>query len=341
MLNQKNDSRDYLNGILKDLYHYIDVNNFVDISFNICVYKNIGQIVDYRECLYKINTLKRYLLDDQKYDPDIYYYLDGSNYPCEKKQNTINLLEKAISNKEFNYSITPFYSIRTGKLRYFKFDIEPNSKSLLTPTQVDDFIHHDELRQSYLKLILNKINKFFDNNKRVPKEEKPKVFIKCPLWLINTFKENITTITELNNYCFIFILNDKELQNQIDDKYIENLKDLKGADNRLCLEITSTENCKDSILSLIDYAMIDGEFINKQFKDKQLYFLFKNLFYELVKKHITLIGDNINNISTLETFISNKIHIISGKCLENDNKITASLSKRVHTQLRNIYDKYY
>lgn len=341
MLNQKNDSKKYLKNVLNDLYHYIEINNLKDISFNICVYQNKGAVIDYKDCLEKTNTLRKYLLDDQKYDPDIYYYYEGGNYPCTKKQNIVNLLQKAISREEFNYSITPFYSVRTSKLRYFKFDIEPNENSLLTLNHVNDFVHSNDLGKEYLEMIIKKINKFFDNNKYASKEEKPKILIKSPLWFIKIINDNITHIPDFFKYCFIFVINDKEIKNQINDDFIKDLRTIKEANNRLSLEITTYDNTKNSILNLIDYALIDGDLISKEIKDKQHYFLFSNLFNNLINRKITLVADNVHNLSILETFVSNKIHIIAGKCLDNENKITSTLSKKIALQVRNIYDKYY
>lgn len=340
MLNQKNDSKKYLTSILNDLHHFLEINNLKDISFNICVYQNKGNVVDYKDCLNKVLTLKKYLLDDQTYTPDIYQYYEGGNFPCNKKENTVKMLEKAILREEFTYTITPFYSVRSGKLKYYKIDLEPNENSLLTKKQVNDFIHTHSLGKIYLEMIIKKINKFFDNN-RYSRDDKPRILINSPLWFIDIINQNITHIPDFFKYCFIFNINDQEIKLQIDDEYIKSLRTMKELGNRLCLEVTSTENTKNSILNLIDYAIINGDYIKDNIKNKKTYFLQSNLISDLSNRKISLLGDNINDQSTLETFVSNKIHIIAGKCLENESKITSTLSKKVASRVKAIYDKYY
>lgn len=340
ILNQNNDSKEYLKLILNDIYHFIEINDYKNISFNICIYQNKGQNIDFKDCLEKTYTLRNYLLDDQKYTPDIYYYYEGGNYSCTKKQNIISLIEKAIKRDEFTYQMTPFYSIRTGKLKYYKFDFTPSNNSQLTTEHINSFIQNKTIGKNYLTMIINKINNFFSVNK-YSKDEKPRIIISSPIWFLKIFNTSITSIPDYFNYCFILSLNDLEISSQDNDEYLSLLRETKEINTRLCLDITTPNNIKESVLNLIDYISFDGEYIKNTAKDKKLYFLHSNMFTTLSNKKITLIANNVNDLSTLETFISYKIHIIAGKCVENDNKNLLNLSKKITNQVRNIYDKYY
>lgn len=339
-LNQKNDSRTFFNQIISKLTSFFEINNINHCSFTICAYQNKGDKINFNDCIKKTNILKKYLLDNQDYTPKLTYFYDGGSYPSNKKIILTDRIKKAIQREEFLCYITPFFNTKDGKIKFFKLNIEPTESSLLTTNQIENYVYMNSLGKDYLNMIFNKIKETFNENPAI-KTDKPTILLPISLSFIDLIIENITYIPNIFNYNIILSINNEELNTENSIRSIKLIRKAKDLGLKICLEMTSTENPKEDLTSLLDYALFNKILLDEYLKNKQIYFLLTNIFKYFSNKKVQIIAENIDSYSTLETLIYNKGIILAGKCFELDNKPTFLLSKKIASEIKAIYDKYY
>ena len=105
--------------------------------------------------------------------------------------------------------------------------------------------------------------------------------------------------------------------------------------------IGAMEEEVNEILALMDYVVLDESSATNFFTDRQAAFLLSNLLTYFKSIKLPIVAFNIGDWSVLESMICNFASIVSAKCLEQEEKISLGLDKRIVQKLKDIYYKYH
>ena len=324
-----------LNSMRNDICSFFSINNFSNQSFNIALYKNIGEKINFNDCLKKVRSLQNYLLDNYQYIPTISFYYDDGEYNCKNKTQDNDKIKKAILKDEFILSITPFLTAKKPSIPFYKITYKPLDNSLLSNkySSIND-IFNSPLKQDYINSLTKKIDEAYS---RISKNISNAILIDIPLKAINYFINNSSLISK---YKVIFNISNSELENQTNDDYIEVLTNAKSLGYKICVNMDCITNPKENVLRLMDFAFFNEKCITKRPFNAN-FFLQTNLFKLFNQNKIIIIAESIDDWQALETLISGKVGIFSSKCFELNYDLTATVSKKISSKIDNIYKKYY
>ena len=339
ILNQKKGSHDYLNKIKNEISVYLDVNDLKNISFNIALIKIQGNQINYNDCMKKVRLLANYLIDNKIYTPEIVYYSNKEKYVCQKKLNYYNRVKLAIIKKDFIPKIIPFFYSKDGKVAFHKITIKPKDDTLGSIDEIKNVILLNSLQKEYTSMLLSTIDTCY-SSVQLPKELNNVVLLKTSYDFVISL---INNLDDFKKYPFTYILSISNLdfESNFDLSYIDNLKIIKDANIKLAIELNSLQKPRKEILDLMDYVVLDESSATNFFTDRQAAFLLSNLLTYFKSIKLPIIAYNIGDWAVLESMICNFASIVSAKCLEQEEKISLGLDKRIIQKLKDIYYKYH
>ncbi len=339
ILNQKNGSHDYLNKIKNEISVYLDVNDLKNISFNIAIIKIQGNQINYNDCMKKVRLLANYLIDNKIYTPEIVYYSNKEKYVCQKKLNYYNRVKLAIIKKDFIPKIIPFFYSKDGKVAFHKITIKPKDDTLGSIDEIKNIVLLNSLQKEYTSMLLSTIDTCY-SSVQSPKELNNVVLLKTSYDFVISL---INNLDDFKKYPFTYILSISNLdfESNFDLSYIDNLKIIKDANIKLAIELNSLQKPRKEILDLMDYVVLDESSATNFFTDRQAAFLLSNLLTYFKSIKLPIIAYNIGDWAVLESMICNFASIVSAKCLEQEEKISLGLDKRIIQKLKDIYYKYH
>lgn len=339
ILNQKKGSHDYLNKIKNEISVYLDVNDLKNISFNIALIKIQGNQINYNDCMKKVRLLANYLIDNKIYTPEIVYYSNKEKYVCQKKLNYYNRVKLAIIKKDFIPKIIPFFYSKDGKVAFHKITIKPKDDTLGSIDEIKNVVLLNSLQKEYTSMLLSTIDTCY-SSVQLPKELNNVVLLKTSYDFVISL---INNLDDFKKYPFTYILSISNLdfESNFDLSYIDNLKIIKDANIKLAIELNSLQKPRKEILDLMDYVVLDESSATNFFTDRQAAFLLSNLLTYFKSIKLPIIAYNIGDWAVLESMICNFASIVSAKCLEQEEKISLGLDKRIIQKLKDIYYKYH
>lgn len=339
IFNQKN-TMPYLNKLKNELSIFLTISNLDSISFHITVYRNQGDKINYSDCLKKDRLVSNYLLDNKQYIPQVLYFSENKNYSCKKKSNQVDKIKRAIFNNEFEAQIIPFFNSKDGRVAFHKFEVFARDESITSKNEISECVYMNSIQKEYLEMIFSKLEESFMN---VNKERNynNQILIKTNLWLLESILEYLPIFQLKHNYQFICCISNLEIKNNFEENTLKLLQELKDLGLKIAIELNSIEKPHEKILSYIDYVVLDEISLSSFFSDQQSSFLLTSLLNYVKNMKITIAAYNISDWSTLESMICNFATIISAKCLEQENKISLGLDKKVSSKLKLIYYKYH
>ena len=339
ILNQKNGSHDYLNKIKNEISVYLDVNDLKNISFNIALIKIQGNQINYNDCMKKVRLLANYLIDNKIYTPEIVYYSNKEKYVCQKKLNYYNRVKLAIIKKDFIPKIIPFFYSKDGKVAFHKITIKPKDDTLGSIDEIKNVVLLNSLQKEYTSMLLSTIDTCY-SSVQSQKELNNVVLLKTSYDFVISL---INNLDDFKKYPFTYILSISNLdfESNFDLSYIDNLKIIKDANIKLAIELNSLQKPRKEILDLMDYVVLDESSATNFFTDRQAAFLLSNLLTYFKSIKLPIIAYNIGDWAVLESMICNFASIVSAKCLEQEEKISLGLDKRIIQKLKDIYYKYH
>ena len=339
ILNQKKGSHDYLNKIKNEISVYLDVNDLKNISFNIALIKIQGNQINYNDCMKKVRLLANYLIDNKIYTPEIVYYSNKEKYVCQKKLNYYNRVKLAIIKKDFIPKIIPFFYSKDGKVAFHKITIKPKDDTLGSIDEIKNVVLLNSLQKEYTSMLLSTIDTCY-SSVQSPKELNNVVLLKTSYDFVISL---INNLDDFKKYPFTYILSISNLdfESNFDLSYIDNLKIIKDANIKLAIELNSLQKPRKEILDLMDYVVLDESSATNFFTDRQAAFLLSNLLTYFKSIKLPIIAYNIGDWAVLESMICNFASIVSAKCLEQEEKISLGLDKRIIQKLKDIYYKYH
>lgn len=339
ILNQKKGSHDYLNKIKNEISVYLDVNDLKNISFNIALIKIQGNQINYNDCMKKVRLLANYLIDNKIYTPEIVYYSNKEKYVCQKKLNYYNRVKLAIIKKDFIPKIIPFFYSKDGKVAFHKITIKPKDDTLGSIDEIKNIVLLNSLQKEYTSMLLSTIDTCY-SSVQSPKELNNVVLLKTSYDFVISL---INNLDDFKKYPFTYILSISNLdfESNFDLSYIDNLKIIKDANIKLAIELNSLQKPRKEILDLMDYVVLDESSATNFFTDRQAAFLLSNLLTYFKSIKLPIIAYNIGDWAVLESMICNFASIVSAKCLEQEEKISLGLDKRIIQKLKDIYYKYH
>lgn len=339
ILNQKKGSHDYLNKIKNEISVYLDVNDLKNISFNIALIKIQGNQINYNDCMKKVRLLANYLIDNKIYTPEIVYYSNKEKYVCQKKLNYYNRVKLAIIKKDFIPKIIPFFYSKDGKVAFHKITIKPKDDTLGSIDEIKNVVLLNSLQKEYTSMLLSTIDTCY-SSVQLPKELNNVVLLKTSYDFAISL---INNLDDFKKYPFTYILSISNLdfESNFDLSYIDNLKIIKDANIKLAIELNSLQKPRKEILDLMDYVVLDESSATNFFTDRQAAFLLSNLLTYFKSIKLPIIAYNIGDWAVLESMICNFASIVSAKCLEQEEKISLGLDKRIIQKLKDIYYKYH
>lgn len=339
ILNQKKGSHDYLNKIKNEISVYLDVNDLKNISFNIALIKIQGNQINYNDCMKKVRLLANYLIDNKIYTPEIVYYSNKEKYVCQKKLNYYNRVKLAIIKKDFIPKIIPFFYSKDGKVAFHKITIKPKDDTLGSIDEIKNVVLLNSLQKEYTSMLLSTIDTCY-SSVQLPKELNNVVLLKTSYDFVISL---INNLDDFKKYPFTYILSISNLdfESNFDLSYIDNLKIIKDANIKLAIELNSLQKPRKEILDLMDYVVLDESSATNFFTDRQAAFLLSNLLTYFKSIKLPIIAYNIGDWAVLESMICNFASIVSAKCLEQEEKISLGLDKRIIQKLEDIYYKYH
>lgn len=339
ILNQKKGSHDYLNKIKNEISVYLDVNDLKNISFNIALIKIQGNQINYNDCMKKVRLLANYLIDNKIYTPEIVYYSNKEKYVCQKKLNYYNRVKLAIIKKDFIPKIIPFFYSKDGKVAFHKITIKPKDDTLGSIYEIKNVVLLNSLQKEYTSMLLSTIDTCY-SSVQSPKELNNVVLLKTSYDFVISL---INNLDDFKKYPFTYILSISNLdfESNFDLSYIDNLKIIKDANIKLAIELNSLQKPRKEILDLMDYVVLDESSATNFFTDRQAAFLLSNLLTYFKSIKLPIIAYNIGDWAVLESMICNFASIVSAKCLEQEEKISLGLDKRIIQKLKDIYYKYH
>ena len=339
ILNQKNGSHDYLNKIKNEISVYLDVNDLKNISFNIAIIKIQGNQINYNDCMKKVRLLANYLIDNKRYTPEIVYYSNKEKYVCQKKLNYYNRVKLAIIKKDFIPKIIPFFYSKDGKVAFHKITIKPKDDTLGSIDEIKNVVLLNSLQKEYTSMLLSTIDICY-SSVQSQKELNNVVLLKTSYDFVISL---INNLDDFKKYPFTYILSISNLdfESNFDLSYIDNLKIIKEANIKLAIELNSLQKPRKEILDLMDYVVLDESSATNFFTDRQAAFLLSNLLTYFKSIKLPIIAYNIGDWAVLESMICNFASIVSAKCLEQEEKISLGLDKRIIQKLKDIYYKYH
>ncbi len=339
ILNQKNGSQDYLNKIKNEISVYLDVNDLKNISFNIALIKIQGNQINYNDCMKKVRLLANYLIDNKVYTPEIVYYSNKEKYVCQKKLNYYNRVKLAIIKKEFIPKIIPFFYSKDGKVAFHKITIKPKDETLGSIDEIKNVVLLNSLQKEYTSMLLSTIDTCY-SSVQSPKELNKVVLLKTSYDFVISIINNLDDFKKYP-YTYILSISNLDFESDFDESYINNLKLIKDANIKLAIELNSLQKPRNEILALMDYVVLDESSATNFFTDRQAAFLLSNLLTYFKSIKLPIVAFNIGDWSVLESMICNFASIVSAKCLEQEEKISLGLDKRIVQKLKDIYYKYH
>lgn len=340
ILQQRNGCEKYLNNIKNEILIYLQINNLHNFSFNISMIKNIGDKINYQDCLKKVRLLSNYLLDNKRFIPEIVYYDENEKYSCRNRINQIDKIKRAIFKNEFVPDIIPFFTSKEGKVAFHQFRLLPKDKTLASEEEIFEVVYLNNLQKEYLTIFFDSLTSIYDVTTQ-DKNISNSILINISLWYANSFIEQIEQMKIGRTFQIICCISNNDLEKDFDDEKLLSLKRIKDAGCKLAIELNLLEKPRSEVLSLVDGIVLDENIINKFFKDETTSFLLTNYLNDFKKAKLTIIVSNLNNWSDLESMISNFATVISATCLEQENKISLGLNKKVCNKLKGIYYKYH
>lgn len=339
ILNQKNGSQDYLNKLKNEISVYLDVNNLKNVSFNIALIKIQGNQINYNDCMKKIRLLANYLIDNKVNTPEIVHYSSKEKYVCQKKLNYYDRVKCALIKKEFIPKIIPFFYSKDGKVAFHKITIKPKDETLGTSEDIKDVVLINSLQKEYTSMLLSVINNCYETV-QTPKEINKVILLKTSYDFLISLMNNLDAFKN-QPYTFILSISNLDFESNFDESYINNLKLIKDANIKLAIELNSLQKPRNEILALMDYVVLDESSATNFFTDRQAAFLLSNLLTYFKSIKLPIVAFNIGDWSVLESMICNFASIVSAKCLEQEEKISLGLDKRIVQKLKDIYYKYH
>lgn len=340
ILQQRHGCQKYLNEIKKEILVYLQINKLSDFSFNIAMIKNIGDKINYQDCLKKVRLLSNYLLDNKQFVPEIVYYNEKEQYSCRNRINQIDKIKRAIFKNEFVPNVVPFFTSKDGKVAFHQFQLLPKDETLASVEEITEVVYLNNLQNEYLTIFFDSLSNTY--NESVKDRTIPNSFlISISLWYLDSFIDQIEQLKIMDSFQIICSINNCDFENDFDDDKLLSLQRIKDAGCKFAIELDLLEKPRAEILSLVDYILLDETIINKFFKDETTSFLLTNYLDDFKKSKITIVVSNLGNWSDLESMICNFASIISATCLEQENRISLGLNKKVCNKLKGIYYKYH
>lgn len=339
ILNQKNGSQDYLNKLKNEISVYLDVNDFKNVSFNIALIKIQGNQINYNDCMKKVRLLANYLIDNKVYTPEIVYYSSKEKYVCQKKLNYYDRVKCALIKKEFIPKIIPFFYSKDGKVAFHKITIKPKDETLGSIDEIKNVVLLNSLQKEYTSMLLSTIDTCY-SSVQSPKELNKVVLLKTSYDFVISIINNLDDFKKYP-YTYILSISNLDFESDFDESYINNLKLIKDANIKLAIELNSLQKPRNEILALMDYVVLDESSATNFFTDRQAAFLLSNLLTYFKSVKLPIVAFNIGDWSVLESMICNFASIVSAKCLEQEEKISLGLDKRIVQKLKDIYYKYH
>ena len=287
----------------------------------------------------KVRLLANYLIDNKVYTPEIVYYSNKEKYVCQKKLNYYNRVKLAIIKKEFIPKIIPFFYSKDGKVAFHKITIKPKDDTLGSIDEIKNVVLLNSLQKEYTSMLLSTIDTCY-SSVQSPKELNNVVLLKTSYDFVISL---INNLDDFKKYPFTYILSISNLdfESNFDLSYIDNLKIIKDANIKLAIELNSLQKPRKEILALMDYVVLDESSATNFFTDRQAAFLLSNLLTYFKSIKLPIVAFNIGDWSVLESMICNFASIVSAKCLEQEEKISLGLDKRIVQKLKDIYYKYH
>ncbi len=320
------------------------INSLNNESYNICISRQDTNNADYKNCIKKLKTFSKKLINNKNYSEHLFYLDEFHDYSCLDIDSINNETKKAIENNLFSYTFKPVINSKNGFIYGYNLFIKPISLEISDFDLFVDSLLSQNLASSYLRLVVNNIISSLNDEKNIRNKKVIKrISFNYSPYLMESIIYNLDLFRKNEDIEFVFIMKSDTVNTSIINQtnFLDNFNIIDLPNVSFKLDLDNIHVPSDEILSKFKYVSFSNTFFKSIISNSKNNIMFTNLLCRLYKNHKILMAYEIVDWTTIETLICNNVFIFSGKIFETNDEINPIISKRITSKIKELYNKYH